>query len=192
VIYIGTFSKTLFPGLRVGYMVLPRALAGPFAPRMPTCTARGTRITQLALAELIEQGHYAAHIRRMRVLYARRRALLAGLITEHLGVGYLHPQASNAGLHLVLRLPDGCDDVAISKAPRRMACSRGRCRATTGAGVRSAGCCWAMPACRRRAHRAGVSRAAGVHPRALTRGACAARPHARPAAPPTCRCRPAA
>jgi GntR family transcriptional regulator/MocR family aminotransferase len=116
VIYIGTFSKTLFPGLRVGYMVLPRALAPAFRTAHADLYREGHAITQLALAELITQGHYAAHIRRMRVLYARRRALLVGLITEHLGSGFLHPPASNAGLHLVLRLPDGCDDVAICAA----------------------------------------------------------------------------
>jgi GntR family transcriptional regulator/MocR family aminotransferase len=114
VIYVGTFSKTLFPGLRVGYMVLPRALAAPFRTAHADLYREGHALTQVALAELIGQGHYAAHIRRMRVLYARRRALLAGLIATHLGPAYLHPQASNAGLHLVLQLPEGCDDVAIS------------------------------------------------------------------------------
>jgi len=116
VIYIGTFSKTLFPGLRVGYMVLPRALAPAFRTAHADLYREGHAITQQALAELITEGHYAAHIRRMRVLYARRRALLVGLITEHLGSEFLHPQASNAGLHLVLRLPDGCDDAAIAAA----------------------------------------------------------------------------
>jgi GntR family transcriptional regulator/MocR family aminotransferase len=116
VIYIGTFSKTLFPGLRVGYMVLPRALAEPFRTAHADLYREGHAITQAALAELLEQGHYAAHIRRMRVLYARRRALLVSLITQHLGPAYLDPQSSNAGLHLVLRLPDGSDDVAIAQA----------------------------------------------------------------------------
>ena len=116
VIYIGTFSKTLCPGLRVGYMVLPRALAPAFRTAHADLYREGHAITQQALAELITEGHYAAHIRRMRVLYARRRALLVGLITEHLGSEFLHPQASNAGLHLVLRLPDGCDDAAIAAA----------------------------------------------------------------------------
>lgn len=120
VIYIGTFSKTLFPGLRVGYMVLPRALAPAFRTAHADLYREGHAITQLALAELIAQGHYAAHIRRMRVLYARRRALLVGLITEHLGSEFLHPQASNAGLHLVLRLPDGCDDAAIAAAAQAL------------------------------------------------------------------------
>ena len=116
VIYIGTFSKTLFPGLRVGYMVLPRALAAPFRTAHADLYREGHAITQAALAELIEQGHYAAHIRRMRVLYARRRALLVALIVQHLGTDFLDAQSSNAGLHLVLRLPDDCDDVAIAEA----------------------------------------------------------------------------
>ncbi|ALM86880.1 DNA-binding protein [Bordetella sp. N] len=116
VIYIGTFSKTLFPGLRVGYMVLPRALAEPFRSAHADLYREGHGLTQAALAELLEQGHYAAHIRRMRVLYARRRALLEGLINRYLGPEYLDPQSSNAGLHLVLRLPPDCDDVAITAA----------------------------------------------------------------------------
>ncbi|RXN92635.1 DNA-binding protein [Achromobacter aloeverae] len=116
VIYIGTFSKTLFPGLRVGYMVLPRVLAEPFRAAHADLYREGHALTQAALAELLEQGHYAAHIRRMRVLYARRRALLEGLINRYLGPDYLDPQSSNAGLHLVLRLPPDCDDVAISAA----------------------------------------------------------------------------
>jgi GntR family transcriptional regulator/MocR family aminotransferase len=114
VIYIGTFSKTLFPGLRIGYMVLPRALAEPFRTAHADLYREGHTITQMALAELLDQGHYAAHIRRMRVIYARRRALLVSLIVRHLGPNYLDAQSSNAGLHLVLRLPDGTDDVAIA------------------------------------------------------------------------------
>lgn len=56
----------------------------------------------------------------MRVVYARRRSLLTSLIGEHLGSAFLDPLSSNAGLHLALRLPDDCDDVAISqKAERR-------------------------------------------------------------------------
>jgi len=116
VIYIGTFSKTLYPGLRVSYMVLPRSLADSFRIAHADLYREGHAITQLALSELINRGHYAAHIRRMRVVYARRRALLTSLINRHLGPGYLDVQSSNAGLHLVLHLPDGADDVAISQA----------------------------------------------------------------------------
>lgn len=116
VIYIGTFSKTLFPGLRVGYMVLPRALAAAFRTAHADLYREGHTVTQLALAELLSEGHYAAHIRRMRVIYARRRALLTALISKHLGPEFLDPNASNAGLHLVLRLPDEVDDRAVSEA----------------------------------------------------------------------------
>ncbi|MBN8748222.1 MAG: PLP-dependent aminotransferase family protein [Variovorax sp.] len=137
VIYIGTFSKTLFPGLRVGYMVLPRALAAAFRTAHADLYREGHAITQAALAELIGQGHYASHIRRMRVLYARRRALLAGLIAQRLGPEALHPQASNAGLHLVLRLPDACDDVAIAQAAQaRGVLTRPLSRYYRGAGSR--------------------------------------------------------
>jgi len=116
VIYIGTFSKTLFPGLRVGYMVLPVALADAFRSAHADLYREGHGMTHLALAQLLQQGHYAAHIRRMRVLYGRRRSLLARLIREHLGDAYLGEHDSNAGLHLMLPLPDAVDDAALTQA----------------------------------------------------------------------------
>lgn len=116
VIYVGTFSKTLFPGLRVAYMVLPRALAPAFRTAHADLYREGHGITQAALATLMDSGQYAAHIRRMRVLYGRRRALLVQLVQRELGPEALHSHASNAGLHLTLSLPAGCDDVAIARA----------------------------------------------------------------------------
>ncbi|WP_414702973.1 PLP-dependent aminotransferase family protein [Polaromonas sp. UBA4122] len=116
VIYIGTFSKTLFPGLRMGYLVLPPALATLFQVGHAELYRGGHLLTQAAIAEFMRCGEYAAHIRRMRLLYGKRRAVLAGLITRFLGPHSLHEHASNAGLHLVLRLPDEADDQAISTA----------------------------------------------------------------------------
>ena len=116
VIYIGTFSKTLFPGLRMGYMVLPTALATLFHVGHAELYRGGHLLTQAAIAEFMRCGEYAAHIRRMRLLYGKRRAVLAGLITRYLGPHSLHEHASNAGLHLVLRLPDEADDQAIAMA----------------------------------------------------------------------------
>jgi GntR family transcriptional regulator / MocR family aminotransferase len=116
VIYIGTFSKTLYPGLRVAFMVLPQGLAAAFKTAHSDLYRQGHTITQLALSSLIENGHFATHIRRMRIVYARRRAILEALITLHLGAGRISESSSKAGLHLVLRLPDGIDDVAISTA----------------------------------------------------------------------------
>jgi GntR family transcriptional regulator/MocR family aminotransferase len=116
VIYIGTFSKTLFPGLRMGYLVLPPALAGLFQVGHAELYRGGHLLTQAAIAEFMRGGEYAAHIRRMRLLYGKRRAVLAGLIARYLGPHSLHEHGSNAGLHLVLRLPDDADDQAIAVA----------------------------------------------------------------------------
>ncbi|EOL8949179.1 PLP-dependent aminotransferase family protein [Cronobacter dublinensis] len=115
VIYIGTFSKTLYPGLRIGYVVLPRALAQAMKTAHAELYRGGHSIIQAALAEFIEAGHYSAHIRRMRLLYGRRRACLTALITRYLGPQSLSDFSDNAGLHLVLNLPDDADDEAIAR-----------------------------------------------------------------------------
>jgi GntR family transcriptional regulator/MocR family aminotransferase len=119
VIYIGTFSKTLYPGLRMGYLVLPRALANAFQTAHAELYRAGHLMTQAAVAEFMHAGDHAAHIRRMRLLYGKRRAILAGLVERYLGPAALHEHGSNAGLHLVLRLPDHADDTAITDAARR-------------------------------------------------------------------------
>lgn len=118
VIYIGTFSKTLYPGLRMGYLVLPRQLADAFQTAHAELYRAGHLMTQATVAEFMQAGDYAAHIRRMRPLYARRRAVLAALVERYLGPSALNTHGSNAGLHLVLRLPDDADDVAITAAAR--------------------------------------------------------------------------
>jgi GntR family transcriptional regulator/MocR family aminotransferase len=110
VIYMGTFSKTLYPGLRVGYLVLPKALTAAFQAAHAELYREGHLMTHAALATFIADGHYAAHIRRMRMLYGRRRAMLVNLIERRLGPQWLHRDASMAGLHLVLTLPPDMDD----------------------------------------------------------------------------------
>lgn len=115
VIYIGTFSKTLFPGLRVGYMVLPPAMVQPMQRMHSELYREGHTVTQMALAEFIQKGHYTAHIRRMRVLYGRRREWLRTLILRYLGEAFLPETDSQAGLHIVLRLPANIDDVAVAE-----------------------------------------------------------------------------
>ncbi len=113
VIYIGTFSKTLYPALRIGYIVLPKPLMNELKNAHSELYRGGHLLVQKALGQFIAEGHYAAHIRRMRLLYAKRRAFLSDLIKQHLGKEALSKFSSNAGLHLILNLPDNCDDQLI-------------------------------------------------------------------------------
>lgn len=113
VIYIGTFSKTLYPALRLGYVVLPNPLVEKLKIAHSELYRGGHLLVQKALGLFIEEGHYATHIRRMRLLYAKRRAFLYELIVQHLGESALSEFNSNAGLHLILNLSDNCNDVAI-------------------------------------------------------------------------------
>jgi len=115
VIYIGTFSKTLYPALRLGYVVLPNVLAAPLKKVHNELYRSGHQVIQAALAEFIREGYYAAHIRKMRQLYSKRRNQLVELIKRHLGEEYLGYYNSNAGLHLIIQLPAAADDIHIAK-----------------------------------------------------------------------------
>lgn len=113
VIYMGTFSKTMYPGLRLSYVVLPKALAPALAAAHTTLYREGRLLTQAAIAAFIAEGHYTSHILRMRKAYAMRRQILVSLIERRLGAGWLTPEADNAGLHLVVNLPDGMSDTRL-------------------------------------------------------------------------------
>ena len=115
VIYVGTFSKTLYPGLRLSYLVLPPRLVNAFQRAQAELYREGHFMTQTAIANFIEAGDYARHVRRMRQLYAGRRAMLVQLIERRLGAGWLHENGSDAGLHLVLDFPGKVDDRAVER-----------------------------------------------------------------------------
>jgi GntR family transcriptional regulator/MocR family aminotransferase len=115
VIYVGTMSKVMFPGLRIGYMVVPEQLIDAFLAVRALVDAHPSSIAQAALVDFIGEGHLAAHIRRMRALYAERQALLIGAVQARLGER-LAVAPSAAGMHLVGRLPPGADDRAIAQA----------------------------------------------------------------------------
>ncbi len=116
VIYCGTFSKTLAPGLRLGFAVVPAPLVAAFV-RLRTLLDRGTdALTQAVLAEFMRQGLLAPHIRRMRTEYAHRReAVLAALQRYAPGLATI---PAPGGLHMVARLPDGMDEAAAVRACR--------------------------------------------------------------------------
>lgn len=114
VVYLGTFSKTMFPSLRIGFVVVPPALEAAFAMMRAQSHASGRVAEQLALAEFLRSGQFALHVRRMRRLYRQRRDALVAALDRHLGsVATVH--GGSAGMHLALRFRDGgMDDVAVS------------------------------------------------------------------------------
>ncbi|GAB3476064.1 PLP-dependent aminotransferase family protein [Amycolatopsis cihanbeyliensis] len=102
IVYAGTASKTLAPGLRIAWLVLPRALVEPVRAAMTATGWRPSALDQLILADLLESGGYDQHVRRLRASYRARRDRLLGAVP-----GYLRPTGIPAGLHLVLMLPEG-------------------------------------------------------------------------------------
>ncbi|MFL6198790.1 MAG: PLP-dependent aminotransferase family protein [Thermoanaerobaculia bacterium] len=117
VFYIGSFSKVLFPALRLGYIVIPADLVARFAAVRDATDIFPPAFEQAVLADFLREGHFARHLRRMRALYRERRAILAGAIEEELG-GALNVLGGEAGLHLVATLSRGTGDrdVAVRAA----------------------------------------------------------------------------
>jgi GntR family transcriptional regulator/MocR family aminotransferase len=118
VLYCGTFSKTMFPGLRIGFLVVPPGLAPALATMRAHSFAGGRAAEQLALAHFLRSGEFALHLRRMRRLYRQRRDALVAALDRHLnGAGDV--LGASAGMHLSLRLHDErLSDVAIAAAAR--------------------------------------------------------------------------
>lgn len=115
VVYLGTFSKTMFPALRIGYLVVPHGLQLAFATAIRHTGHSAPLPVQAALAEFIEQGHYAAHVRRMRGVYASRHARfvkLAGRVLD--GLTTLAPPAG--GMQMPAWLRAGSDDRRIARS----------------------------------------------------------------------------
>jgi len=114
VIYLSSFSKTLFPGMRVGYLAVPAPLADLFSLGLAELYREGQLMQQAVLAEFINEGYLTSHIRRMRGLYAERRSLLIAAVERRFGDA-LPVMGDEAGLHLVLGLPQLRDDWAVCR-----------------------------------------------------------------------------
>jgi GntR family transcriptional regulator/MocR family aminotransferase len=118
VIYAGTLNKVLFAGLRVGYVVAPRPLLQAFVNTRYVLDRQPPSVGQLVLCEFMREGYFAAHIRRMRLLYQQQRDALVDSLKRRLGeeVGVDVP---DQGLHLVAYLRDGVPDIDLEAAARR-------------------------------------------------------------------------
>ncbi len=115
VIYLGTFSKTMFPALRIGFMVVPATLQPDLLALLARANPRGRSADQLALAEFLHGGQFALHLRRMRRIYKQRRDALVAALEHHLG-HIATVTGGTAGMHLALRLHDATlDDVGMSE-----------------------------------------------------------------------------
>jgi GntR family transcriptional regulator/MocR family aminotransferase len=112
VIYVGTFSKTLFPSLRIGYVVIPPDLVDRFATVRHAMDLGPPYFYQAVLTDFMNEGHFARHIRRMRLLYGQRRAALVDGLQKEFG-STLEVLGSEAGLHLAVTLPKGVHDQEV-------------------------------------------------------------------------------
>jgi GntR family transcriptional regulator/MocR family aminotransferase len=110
VLYIGTFSKTVFPSIRIGCLVVPRKYVPVFTAARAVIDVHSSLIDQVILSRFIADGHYQRHIRRMRKLYDERQSFLVSECRKHLG-GLIDVTELSAGMQIVGWLPKGVDDV---------------------------------------------------------------------------------
>ncbi len=116
VLYIGTFSKTMFPALKIGCLVVPHDLIEIFTVTRAVSGTHSPLIDQATLAEFINEGHFGRHMRRMRRLYENRQQILVSEIKKHLA-DILEVENSISGMHVIGWLPEGLkDSAAVEKA----------------------------------------------------------------------------
>ncbi|HEY4295015.1 MAG TPA: PLP-dependent aminotransferase family protein, partial [Paraburkholderia sp.] len=118
VLYTGTFSKVLFPGLRLAYLVVPEGEVERFQGIVHQLAGACPILHQRTVAEFMEQGHFSRHLRKMRALYAERRECLTSALTKVFDTR-LHIQPQAGGIHVLAHLGVGQDDRAYAVAARK-------------------------------------------------------------------------
>ena len=113
VIYIGTFSKVLFPSIRMGYLVIPEDLVERFASVRVALDIFPPYLHQEVLADFMNEGHFGAHVRKMRQVYKERRCALVECL-KHEFDGVLTIHGAKAGMHVAVTLPEGYSDTEIA------------------------------------------------------------------------------
>jgi GntR family transcriptional regulator / MocR family aminotransferase len=122
VIYLGTFSKVMFPALRLGYLVVPDDLVSAFCAARETADGFSSTLYQLTLNDFMREGHFVRHIRRMRMLYMdRRKSLIQAINTQMKDT--LEVVGDEAGMHLVGLLPPRVNDVTIARDAAKLGIS---------------------------------------------------------------------
>ncbi len=116
VIHCGTFSKTLAPALRLGFVVVPPPLLPAFRRARGLLDRGPPAAVQATLATFMQAGRLASHVRRARTEIARRRSALLAALARH--APGIEPVAAPGGLHMVLRVPDAVDELAVANAAR--------------------------------------------------------------------------
>jgi GntR family transcriptional regulator/MocR family aminotransferase len=116
-LYVGTFSKTMFPALRLGYVVVPRALHAVMTSAKALADRQSPALEQFALADFIADGSFERHIRHMRVVYRERRSALLDALRRHLGER-AEVIGDSAGMHVVVRFADIDETTLVARAMR--------------------------------------------------------------------------
>ncbi len=119
VIYVGSFSKVMFPALRLGYVVVPPDLVEPVRAARRHFDGGTSIVPQAALHRFLADGHFASHLRTMRALYAAKRAAFLESIASGFA-GFAEAEAGEAGMHVLLRLPPDCPDRALAERAARI------------------------------------------------------------------------
>jgi GntR family transcriptional regulator / MocR family aminotransferase len=114
VLYLESFSKVLFPALRLGYLVVPPTLVGVFSAAQASLGGSPPSLEQAVLADFITEGYFVRHVRRMRTLYAERQGALLRALQRELA-GMLEVPAFESGMHLLGWLPEGTDDRTLGE-----------------------------------------------------------------------------
>ena len=112
VVYLGTFSKVLFPALRLAYVVLPPVLVEPFVQAKALIDRGSPTLTQAAIADFITEGYFERHLSQLRQIYGQRRHALITALEQFLP-GQLRYAEVAAGVHVMLYLPENCDETAV-------------------------------------------------------------------------------